>query len=171
MARHTAAAVAACRAIRDSLDIAPQIKWVNDLYLGEKKCGGILVETQPDRDGMVQSLVIGIGLNLQTQDFPGELAQTAASLRPRQGSRNELAAAIARELLRITADLDRRSWMEDYRRWSLVLGRDILYWQNDEPRPARAVEIMENGGLLVEHPDGSRALLQSGEITLRLRHT
>lgn len=165
----TAASVAVCRAIRQCTGTSPQIKWVNDLYLDERKCCGILVEAQSDRQtGLVQSLVIGVGVNLSTQDFPDELARTAASLGNAPCDRNALAAAIAAELLRVMADLDDTSWMEDYRHWSLVLGRDILYWRNGEQFAARALEIEENGALRVQHPDGSQTLLQSGEISLRL---
>ena len=165
----TAASVAVCRAIRRCTSVSPQIKWVNDLYLGERKCCGILVEAQSDhRTGLVESLIIGVGVNLSTRDFPGELAQTAASLQSKACDRNILAAAIAKELLAVMSNLEDTSWMEDYRRWSLVLGRDILYWRNGEQFAARALEIGENGALLVQHPNGSRTLLQSGEISLRV---
>lgn len=165
----SAAAVAVCRAIRRVLDVPAQIKWVNDIYLHGKKCGGILTEAQADpATGAVRSLVIGVGLNLRTDSFPGELADTAGSLWPERGDRNALAAAVAAELVRLTGDLSGRAWREDYRRWSLALGREIVYWRDGAPFHGRALEIAENGGLLVEHPDGTRALLQSGEITLRL---
>ncbi len=165
----TAAAVAVCRAIRRTTDATPEIKWVNDLYLGDKKCCGILAEALTDPgSGAVRSLIIGVGVNLWTRDFPDGLARTATSLHPALGGRAQLAAAIARELLTVTADPADRSWMADYRRWSMILGRDVWYWRGEECRPARALAIEEDGGLLVEHPDGSRVLLQSGEISLRL---
>lgn len=165
----TAAAVAVCRAVRQVLGVPARIKWVNDIYLDGKKCGGILTEAQTDSGtGLVRSLVIGVGLNLRTAAFPGELADTAGSLWPEQGDRERLAAGIAGELVRLTGDLRDRTWMEDYRRWSLVLGRDVVYWRDGAARSGRALEIADNGGLLVERPDGTRELLQSGEITLRL---
>lgn len=160
----SAAAVAVCRAVREVLGIPLDIKWVNDLYFQGKKCCGILVEAVEGG----KALVIGIGVNLQTEAFPPELSPTATSLHIAGDQRAALAAAITRELLSLTADLDGRSWLSDYRAWSIVPGREIRYWQNGQPREARAMEIDDSGALWVQHPDGSRALLQSGEITLRM---
>lgn len=163
----TRASVAVCRAIRKLTAAKPEIKWVNDLYLGDKKICGILVEAVSDFEtGITKSLVIGVGVNIRTVDFPAEL--TAASLHPEGVSRNELIAEIARQLLAETTDLRDRSYLEDYRRWSLVIGKPIYYWKNDEKREAVAVGIDDNGGLIIEE-HGVRTTLQSGEISVRLR--
>jgi BirA family transcriptional regulator, biotin operon repressor / biotin---[acetyl-CoA-carboxylase] ligase len=56
-----------------------QIKWPNDLYVGGKKLAGILVESQLQGDRL-QAVVVGIGLNVATRDFPPEIAARATSL-------------------------------------------------------------------------------------------
>ena len=73
-----AAAVAAAEAISRVLGCEVGIKWVNDLYRDGKKVAGILCESFPYEDKRLA--VIGIGINLSTQQFPEELAEVAASL-------------------------------------------------------------------------------------------
>jgi len=58
---------------------AAQIKWPNDLYVNGKKLAGILVESQLQGDRL-QAVVVGIGLNVATRDFPPEIAARATSL-------------------------------------------------------------------------------------------
>lgn len=166
----TRASVAVCRAIRQETGLQPEIKWVNDLYLYGKKICGILVEAESDfAAGITKSLVIGVGVNVTTAEFPAELTE-AASLAV-EADRDRLIAAIARELLRETADLRDGSYLEDYRRWSMVIGREIVWLRNGESRAAKAVAIDETGGLVIEEADGTRLTLSSGEISLRLRST
>jgi BirA family biotin operon repressor/biotin-[acetyl-CoA-carboxylase] ligase len=90
-------------AIREATGVAVDIRWPNDLLLGRKKCGGILVETalEPERGAALRYAVIGIGLNVNHAAFPEELAAMAASLRMESGavqSRSALLVALLRGL-------------------------------------------------------------------------
>ena len=78
-----------------------QIKWPNDLYVGGKKLAGVLVESQLQGDRL-QAVVVGVGLNVATRDFPAEIAARATSLAllgvaslEREPLLHELLAAIA----------------------------------------------------------------------------
>ncbi|MDO4732943.1 MAG: biotin--[acetyl-CoA-carboxylase] ligase [Bacillota bacterium] len=165
----TMASVAAARAIRRLCGREVQIKWVNDLYLEGKKVCGILTEAISDfESGTVQSLIIGIGVNIRTQDFPAELAEIGGSLQSEELSRKQLAAEILNQLLPLTANLENHSYLADYRRFSLVLGKDILYYVQGVPHPGLALAIDEQGGLLVRTQEGKEITLRSGEISLRL---
>ncbi|MEA4965323.1 MAG: biotin--[acetyl-CoA-carboxylase] ligase [Oscillospiraceae bacterium] len=165
----TRASVAVCRAIRKLTREEPEIKWVNDVYLHGKKCCGMLVEAVSDFEtGVTKSLIIGIGVNMTNESFPEDLPN-AAALRASGLSRNRLIAEIAAELLHETADLQDRSYLEDYRAWSMVLGREITFLKEGVLREGRAVDIDDQGGLVVEDAQGARQTLQSGEITVRLR--
>ena len=117
--------------------------------------------------GITKSLVIGVRVNVTTAEFPTELTE-AASLAV-EVDRDLLVAAIARELLREMTDLRDGSYLEDYRRWSMVIGREIVWMRNGESREAKAIAIDEAGGLVIEEADGTRLTLSSGEISLRLR--
>ena len=163
----TRASVAVCRAIRKVTGLKPAIKWVNDLYLNKKKICGILVEAISDYSaGVTKSLVIGVGVNVTTEDFPEEL--TAAASLGVAVDRNLLIAAIAGELLKETENLSDRSYLDDYRAWSLVLGRQIVWTLNGERREALAVEIDADGGLVIREENGAVRTLSSGEISVRL---
>ncbi len=161
----TMASVATARAIERLTGVSPGIKWVNDLYLGDRKICGILVEAIPAAEGV--DAVIGIGVNLTTADFPEELTDSAASL-GREVSRPALAAAIAEELMELAADLSSTSYLEEYRARSIVLGRRIRCIRDGTSVPALAVGIGESGGLEVRYYDGSEETLTSGEISIRL---
>lgn len=164
----TRASVAVCRAIRRLTAAKPEIKWVNDLYLDGKKLCGILVEAISDFEtGITKSLLIGVGVNVTTAAFP--VGVDAASLEGTGISRNDLAAAIAQELLLELSDLHDSSYLKEYRAWSMVLGKEITYWQSGIAHDGQAVDIDGSGGLVVADAHGARKTLQSGEITVRLR--
>ena len=101
-----ATGIAAQAAIREASGVEPDIRWPNDLLLGGRKCGGILVETAvgagPDpRAATMRYAVIGVGINLNHQSFPEELWQVATSVRMEAGqavSREAVLSALLRGL-------------------------------------------------------------------------
>ncbi len=105
----TAASVAVCKAIENVTGISCRIKWVNDVYLGEKKICGILTEAVTDfESGRIEYVVLGIGINYNTAQsaFPSELSGIAGSLLDhgqQSGSgitRNRLIAELINRLLK-----------------------------------------------------------------------
>ena len=167
-----AAAVAVCLAVEETTGIQLGIKWVNDLLLGKKKVGGILTEgITAFESGAVEAVVVGVGLNLTDAPFPPELDGIACSLfgsgRPCV-TRNELAAAILRHLFFFAEDFPARLYLDEYRRRSTALGRQIeICGQGVPPRTARAVSVADDGGLTVRYPDGREETLRWGEISIR----
>ncbi len=170
----TASAVAVCRAIRKTLHLEPEIKWVNDIYLNGKKICGILTEAVTDSEsGQIGTVAVGIGINYRSPEkgFPEELKQTAGSLCGEEGSfvsRNELAAAIIEEMQKLYEDLTSGKHMDDYRRFSLVLGKKVTYMDGENWETGTAIDVENDGGLIVEKEDGSHHVLRTGEITLRM---
>lgn len=164
----TATAVAVFLAIKDLTGVETEIKWVNDIYLHGKKICGILTEAISDfESGCVQHIIVGVGMNYQTADFPRELKGIAGSLSPVGVNRNRMIARIVDRLLDIlNGDVD---YLSIYRQHSLVLGKEIVYERDGVKHEARALDIDEEGGLVVAYADGSQATLTSGEISLRLR--
>src|SRR5258708_6554233 len=63
--------------------IMPDIKWVNDILVGDKKISGILAETVETTTGL--AVVVGIGVNLTSRNFPDEIAETATSIEAETG--------------------------------------------------------------------------------------
>lgn len=165
----TAVSVAVCRAIEEVCGQIVQIKWVNDIYFNDKKIGGILTEAFTDfESGTVESVIVGIGLNVSTLEFPSELMNIATALKPTQGSRNQLAAAIINHTLLICENLDSTKFMTEYKSRSNVLGRDIYYVRNGERFEGKAIDFNKEGALVVQTLDGIMTL-NSGEITVRVK--
>ena len=166
----TAASVAVVRALERVTDTKPAIKWVNDIYIGEKKVCGILTEAVSDFEtGTAAALIIGIGINITTTDFPDDIKDKASSVGSDSPVRNRLAAEIANELMYLCEDLgDRSRFIGTYKSRSMLIGREIDYYVNNEKHSGKAVGIDDSGALVVEGSDGSREVLSSGEVTVRL---
>lgn len=161
----TAASVAVCRAIEGLTDLKPKIKWVNDVYLNGRKICGILTEAVSDFEtGTVSSVIIGIGMNISTVNFPSDV-ENAGSLGVNV-RRADLIAEIANELMKITLG-DYKSFIDYYRSRSLILGKKITYIENSKAVSATALEIDEAGGLTVRKENGEILTLRSGEISIR----
>ena len=182
-----AAAVVVCRAIEKVSGLRPRIKWVNDIYLGEKKLCGILTEAESNFEtGTIDKIIVGIGVNCFKAFVPEELADTIAFMEnpPREFSRNELAAAIANGFFETVASFDKPALLREYKARSFILGQQIRIFNPAIARSmglsperekagikARAIDIDENGGLVVEFLEGRRShemeTLTTGEITIR----
>lgn len=166
----TAVSVAVARAIQNLTGQEVKIKWVNDLYYKEKKICGILTEAISDfESGCIEAVVIGIGINLSTEQFPDGIRQTAGSLEidMRQISRNMLAAAVITEVSGLEKMICNRSFLDEYRERSMVIGQRVSIVQQ-EGRIVEVLGIDQNGGLIVKDAEGNQEVLRSGEISIRL---
>lgn len=167
----TAASVAVCRAIEEVLQEHPTIKWVNDIYLQDKKVGGILVEAVSGREG-IDTVVVGIGINYRqpSEGFPEQLREIAGALCASDitVSRNVLIASVVNHLFAVYQDLSQGTYMSEYRRLSNVLGRKVHYTSGEKWIQATAIQIEADGGLVVRREDGKEETLRTGEITLRV---
>lgn len=164
----SAAAVAVCESIAEITSRSPKIKWVNDLFIDGKKVCGILTEAVSDfESGRVQAVIVGIGINLTTEIFPEEIRDIAASVGV-SVNKNALIASIFKRLKALCATLPDKSFMELYRDYSLVLGRDINFERNQVKYKAKAVAINDDGSLEVVTENGEKMLLNSGEISIKL---
>lgn len=162
----TAASVAVCKTIEKLTDLKPQIKWVNDVYLDDKKVCGILCEAQHDKNNFetTTALVIGIGMNVRTLDFPKEVENAGALNVPVK--RAELIAELVNQLVKIS-EKEYDFFINYYRKHSMIIGRDIEVIENGKVRQAKAIAITGNGGLLVSYGSLDARILHSGEISIK----
>ena len=183
----TIAAVAACRAIEDSAALHPKIKWVNDIYLGNKKLAGILTEAESNfESGKIQKIIVGVGINCFSCELPDEIRDVATCLTNPAGdfSRNKLIASFCNHFFEMLDNFNQPKIIREYKSRSFIIGEPILIFNpaiarqigraEDKLREgirARAIDIDENGGLVVEFLEGrmSRQMqtLTSGEISIR----
>lgn len=168
----TAASVAVCEAIAAAIGEKTEIKWVNDVYCRGKKICGILTEAVSDiESGSVESVVIGIGVNISTTDFPDDLGKVAGSLDSTDADiRSRLAAEIINQIDKIVCgeilEHGDYGYIKKYKERSMVLGKDIRIVNTDES--AHVIDIDERGGLVVETESGIRTI-STGEISIRLK--
>lgn len=169
-----AAAAAVCEAVERLYDCPTQIKWVNDIFVSGRKICGILTEAAGDfESGRAESVIVGVGVNVGVPagGFPPALREIAGCL-PSGGeeiplSRNALAAEIAGRLLDYAGKLKHRPFLEPYRRRSMVLGKPIRYRQGEAWQEGVALDINEDGHLIVKTPGGC-ILLRAGEIQMEV---
>lgn len=170
-----AAAVAACQAVEAATGLQPSIKWTNDLVHEKRKLGGILTELSLNsHSGLVDYAIVGIGINCaqQLQDFPQELQNMAASLSMACNTpvdRNYLAAKLVLSLERMSVSLltQKNSIMEAYQNACITIGQDICLLRGEEVRYGTALDIDEDGRLLVSFADGATQVINSGEVSVR----
>ena len=169
-----AAAVAMCDALEAACGLLPGIKWTNDLVSGKRKLGGILTELGLSPRGTVDYAIIGIGINCcqQEADFPPEIrdmAASAAMVTGREIDRTSVAAAMMEALFRMDEGLlsGKKDILDRYRKNCITLGKEISLVRGDEVRYGTAVDIDEEGALLVRFPDGHTEAVNSGEVSVR----
>lgn len=167
------AAVAMCQAMEEVFDRHPQIKWVNDLFLNGRKICGILTEGAFSvESGALEYLVLGVGVNLTAPEdgFPGELAAIAGSLLESgaDDGKNRLAAAFLNRFWEGYTHPENRQFVEDYRRRSLVIGRQVTVHSGSHSRPAQVLDIDDQCRLLVRWESGETQALSCGEISVKL---
>ncbi len=169
-------AVAICEGIEAATGLKPGIKWTNDIVLGGKKVCGILTEMSIEGEsGLLQSIVTGIGVNVNQQedDFPEDIRTIAGSLAMVAGQRvhrGRLAAELINALDRMYRDWLRGGgdYLERYRSACLTVGRDVKLLRADGAvDEAFAEGIDDDFGLIVRHPDGHLEKICSGEVSVR----
>ncbi len=168
-----AAGVAMVKAVEKASGIRPQIKWINVLVVNTKKLGGILTELSVDK-GSVEYAVIGIGINClqETDDFHPEIADLATSLSiaaKHTIAPEVLAAAMVNALWEMSKVLfsEKTQIMAEYKENCITLGKEIQVLRGESILPGKAVDLDEDGGLIVEYPDGSLESVASGEVSVR----
>ena len=165
----TATALCVADAIKKLCSIEPKIKWVNDIYIDNKKVCGILTETVNNPDTMkIEYLVIGIGVNIGITKFPDDIKDIATSL-PLKTNKNKLCAYITDNIVGELSRIGDRSFIERYKELSLVLNKEITYIENDITKTATAIDIDSNGGLVIKDETQTKTL-STGEITVRLKN-
>ena len=168
-----AAGVAMVNAVEATCGIRPQVKWINDLVIGNKKLGGILTEMSLGK-GTLDYAVVGLGINClqRGEDFPEEIAQIATSLSMACGKPTDFAQLAANMILALwqmdqSLLTKKQQWMAEYKEHCITLGKDIQVIRGDSVLPGKAVGMDDDGGLIVRYPDGTEQTVSSGEVSVR----
>jgi len=180
----TMAAVAVCRALDEVTGLRAKIKWVNDIYLGDKKICGIMTEAQSNFEtGTIDRIILGIGVNCFETVWPEDLAEIAGHIEApkKEFTRSQLAAAIVNQFFACISEPDTGRMIREYKARSFILGEQIVIYNTIAGQSpdrntsggirARAIDIDSNGGLVVEYMEGRRMremeTITSGEVSVR----
>jgi BirA family transcriptional regulator, biotin operon repressor / biotin---[acetyl-CoA-carboxylase] ligase len=165
------AGLSAHAAIQAQTGLRPDLKWPNDLMLGGKKLGGILTEMHADTS-LVRFVIVGIGINVNQERFPGELSSVATSLRSETGktqSRLELLARLLREF-----ESDYKGFLRDgsssvterfARASSYALGKKVRVTNGNETYVGVTAGLRPEGLLQVQREDGNVVTVLAGDVT------
>lgn len=166
------AAVAVAEAVEKLIDREVQIKWVNDLYMNERKICGILTEASLGLEmKSLDMAVIGIGINVRSVKdvMPEELSSIATSIEDETGiavDRNELCAEVLNRLEYWLDKIESHEFLFEYRRREYLTGKLITANVGGETLVGNALGIDNNANLMIELPDGEIRHLGSGEASL-----
>ncbi|SDC41791.1 BirA family transcriptional regulator, biotin operon repressor / biotin-[acetyl-CoA-carboxylase] ligase [Paenibacillus sp. UNCCL117] len=167
-------AVAVCRAVRSVTSLDAGIKWPNDLLVGGKKIGGILLEASIENGALLHVIAgIGLSVNLTHEDFPPELLEKATSLAIARGSRvdrSALLAAVLSEWERLYKLYREEGFAPVKLLWEALavsLGRPIVCTTPQGRIEGIAERIDEQGALILKLEDGSARTLYSGDIDFK----
>lgn len=166
-------ALALAKAIEKVTGLHTQIKWPNDVVANGKKLCGILTESSTDLE-YINYVVVGIGINVNQISFPEEIADKASSLLLELGhsvNRGEVLGEFLNlfemyyEIFIETEDMS--GLIDTYNEMLVNCGREVKIIEKENERILKAIGIDENGGLIVENPEGVRESIISGEVSVR----
>ncbi len=149
----------------------PDIKWVNDLLVNDKKIAGILAETVDTPTGL--AVVVGIGINLTSRNLPNELAETATSIEDATGRgvyADEAATVLTRHLSHFYSILQAGGSAHIVKEWQLrstyFRGKNVRVCVGNENIHGVTDGLEESGALRLTTSDGSIRVIQAGDVQL-----
>lgn len=166
------AGLAVCRVIRAETGCDAKIKWPNDIVVGNKKVCGILTEMAAAMEG-IEYVVLGIGINVNMDAFPEELAQKATSLKLEYGKTIARVPFLQKLLLELEALLQLFEQkgispiLLEYRTLCVSLNRKVQFTREGQTKYGIAKDVTEQGELTVEEQDGTHYQINSGEVSVQ----
>ncbi|PKM95140.1 MAG: biotin--[acetyl-CoA-carboxylase] ligase [Firmicutes bacterium HGW-Firmicutes-1] len=160
-------------AIKEITGLDSKIKWPNDLVIGNKKICGILTEMSSEID-FVNYVVIGIGINVNNQQFEEGIQEVATSLSLEGGEsypRKGLIVQIIKEFEKLYEQFLREEslgFMADrYNMECVNIGKKVKVEVNGKDFIGKAIRVNYDGALLICGEDGKEVTVNSGEVSVR----
>ncbi|MFI3228219.1 MAG: biotin--[acetyl-CoA-carboxylase] ligase [Clostridia bacterium] len=169
----TMTSIAVANAISSVTGEQSQIKWVNDIFVRDKKVCGILCEANFTMENFsLDYVTLGIGINVYEpkEGFPSEIQDIAGSILKNHVDdvRNKLVAHVLDNFLQLYRDFDTEKIAEQYKSLSYVLGKEIYVIKNGNHTKATAIDLDNACGLVVKYENGVVETLNSGEISTKI---
>lgn len=165
------AAVAVMEAIKKTSNALPSIKWVNDIYINDKKTCGILVESTCEND-KITNAIVGIGVNITPPQggFDLEIKDIATSIFEEIAPRNYkeiLCAQIINKIIYYYTNFDDKTYMNVYRKNSNIINEEVDIYIGNEVVKGIAIDINDKAELVVKTENGDIRTFNSGEARVR----
>ncbi len=166
-------ALSVAQAVERKCNLKAGIKWPNDVVLNGKKICGILTEMNMETD-YIQHVVIGVGINVNLDEMPEEISQTATSILREGGEKTARAELLQEVLARFEEnygmyekELDLSYMREEYNSHLVNVGKQVKVLDPKGEFEGIARGINASGELLIETPDGKVAEVYAGEVLVR----
>lgn len=167
------AGLAVKKAIFTNTGLECKLKWPNDIVISNKKICGILIQMSSEID-YINYIVIGIGINVNNNDFTEDLKDVATSLKligGKEYNRKALIIEIIKEFEKLYKEfLTCESLdfiIEDYNKACVNIGKKVRVEMNGKNIVGEAIKVVENGGLMILSDNGEELIINSGEVSVR----
>ena len=167
------AAYSVAKVIEKNTGLDAKIKWPNDIVVGKKKVCGILTEMNMERD-YIHHIVVGIGINVNEEEFPDEIRDMATSLKKEVGQIVSRANLLCDILLQFEKDYsaflaaeDLKPFIDDYNKMLVNKGALVKVLDPKGEFSGIAGGINEEGMLIVFKENGQIEKVYAGEVSVR----
>ncbi len=166
-----AGSLAIADAIENVTGLSSTCKWPNDLLINGKKVCGMLLESSLGNSAQ-EKIVLGIGLNVNQEEFSEDLKSKASSLQLECGAvinRVTLLRNILEELEHRYEQLSHfpsQRLLNDWRMKALLFGKKITVLESEFSFTATAIDVNEDGSLIIETEDGLKRNIFAGDVSL-----
>jgi BirA family biotin operon repressor/biotin-[acetyl-CoA-carboxylase] ligase len=166
-------AVAVAKTIRKIFKLNAEIEWPNDVLINGKKMCGILTETSI-RGENVDSVIVGVGINanVDINFFPKHLKKTVTTLASevkREVDREKFLHVLLKELeayYKMFKENNFDSILEEWKQLNRLFGANVEVVSFNEKIEGQAVNVDQNGALIIRLADGTTRKVFSGDVTL-----
>jgi BirA family biotin operon repressor/biotin-[acetyl-CoA-carboxylase] ligase len=165
-------AVAVAKTIREMFKLNAEIEWPNDILINGKKVCGILTETSI-RGETVDSVIVGVGINanVDLNLFPKHLKKTVTTLAAevkREVDREKFLRVLLKELeayYKMFKENNFDSILEEWKQLNRLFGANVEVVSFNEKIEGQAVNVDQNGALIIRLADGTTRKVFSGDVT------
>lgn len=163
----TCVCVAVAKAIEEIIKQEVKIKWVNDIYLNNKKICGIITTGSTNLEtNLFDYVIVGIGINLYHQNFPDEINKIATTIEDETGiivNRNLLISSMLNNIFKELSEITTNKFIIEYRNRLLMKNQTVEIKYLDHSEIVKIIDVDDDGELIVEYKNELKKIY-SGEI-------
>lgn len=162
-------AVSAAQALETTTGTVCRIKWPNDLVWQNRKVCGILTEMSTGTEG-IRYVIVGIGININRDFFPEEIASMAGSVQAGQGKMaiiEEFLSQFEKNYKLFEKEKTCRPFLKEYNQRLVNIGKQVQILSEGEKKIRISYGIDEGGALIVADEYGKKEKIISGEVSVR----